>query len=351
MSRQASFIAAASYAARRAVWLLLRRHRPGKAPPILVLTSRRSGGTWLTDALAAENGLLCVLQPFAIGLSDPILRFDGGFPASLRDNLAVPIRPDDESWMPDFFERILSGRLRIGWPANPLGSRFQARTDRVLVKIHNAKAWIDWFEERFPEAHIAVHFRHPIPQALSSMRMGWPDRTLAYLRDRRFVEEHLTPELEEAARATSASGSAFEKTLVGWLIENRAPLRLLERTPGPRWLVTTYEETVANPRVVFERLIARLELRCGEAILERARLPSHTVFDADKARLIRQAAGDAAHRSSLIGGWRQQVSEEQVEQAVRLFQLFGLKAYRADSPFPAASLRLSPDSFDGLGGD
>ena len=341
-----SAFAAGSYAARHAVWRLLHRHKNDReAPPILILTSRRSGGTWLTDALASEPGLLCVLQPFAIGLSDPFLRSEAAIPQSLRDNLGVPIRPGDESWMRPLMERIFDGRLRIGWPANPFSRRFRFRTNRVLVKMHNTKAWIDWFDESFPNARVVFHLRHPIPQALSTMRMGWPNRTGAYLRDRRFVETHLTPDLESAAHDLSEHGDELQKAIVGWLVENRAPLRLLELGCRRRWLTTTYEESVANPSVVFDRLIKHLGFERRRAVLQSAGLPSHTVFDAAKANLIRNAASEPSGRSALLEGWRERVAQDQLAEAERLFRLFGLRHYRADSPYPSRDLWLSQDSF------
>ncbi len=331
------------YAARRVVWRGWSSHRPADKPPIVIFTSRRSGGTWLTDALAAERGLLTVLQPFAIGLSDPYLIREAEVPRSLLLRGRVPIRPDDEEWMRGFCGRMLRGDVAVGWPATPWSRRYQRRTDRVLVKLHNAKAWIEWFSQTFPEAILGYHLRPPIPQDLSALRTGWPLRIDAYMRDRSFVSEHLNDGLLREIQELSAQGTPFEQALLNWFVENLAPLRTLAAAPS--WLTTTYEEMVANPEAVFDRLIDTLELDCGEAIRTGMRLPSHTVFDWAKSRAIEESGDSPNRRKALIAGWRERISDEDLRRARAIFDLFDIGAYRTDDPLPDPSLWLSPDSF------
>lgn len=331
------------YAARRAVWRGWSRHLLSEKPPIVIFTSRRSGGTWLTDALAAERGLLTVLQPFAIGLSDPFLVMKREVPRSLLLHGRVPVRPDDEEWMRRFCGRMLRGEVAIGWPATPWSRRYRRHTDRVLVKLHNAKAWIDWFRQTFPEAILVYHLRHPIPQALSALRAGWPLRIDAYLSDRSFVSQYLSDALLREIQKLSAQGTPFEQALLNWFVENLAPLRTPAATPP--WLTTTYEETVANPEAVFDRLIDALELDCGEAIRAGMRLPSHTVFDRAKSKTIEESGDSSERRMSLIAGWRERISDEDLRRARAIFELFDIGAYRADEPLPDPSFWLSPDSF------
>ncbi len=308
----------------------------------MILTSRRSGGTWLTDALAAEAGLLSVLQPFAVGASDPFLRISGRLPKSLYENACVPVRPDDEDWMQGFLADVTSAKLAVGWPANPFSNRFHARTDRVLVKLHNVKAWTEWIADRFPSAKIVLHFRHPIPQALSAMRSGWPLRTEAYLRDRELIERGLRPEQAEAARARARTGSPLEKALVNWLVENHVPLQVLRRGDlRPNWTVTTYEEAAVNPEAVFERLIERLELRCGEAVKRRMTQASHTVFDDRKKALIERDDA-SSRRRALVCGWLERVGAAERAAAQAVFDAFDLQCYSAESAFPGAEALVDP---------
>lgn len=323
-------------AARHLFWRFGHYHRDAGLPPILLLTSRRSGGTWLLESLGAAPGLATINQPLSIAIGDPLLRLTGTFPAQLLAHHGVPTRPADEVWMTRFFDRLFRGALPVELATSPRDPRHHLLTRRVLVKEHNVKAWVSWFEETFPGLQIMFHVRHPIPQALSMARRGWPDRLDDYLRDPWFTGQVLG-DLLGPVRRFEARARPLGRGVLHWGIENLVPLRL--HAARPRWLVTTYEELLVSPHV-FERAVERLGLVATPAVRGQLERPSHT-SDREVRGAIR-----GQRRGELLQRWWSEVDAEDRRHAQDALDLLGLGAYNTRELCPAASLLHDPTSLE-----
>lgn len=339
------------WAAKHAIWKLAHRHVPSGRPDILIFTTGRSGGTWLTETLSAEPGLAFVGQPFSLGLADPFLRRRGVFPQEVIENGGIPIRPRDEEFLRDFFEKIFRGELRVSQPWNPFDTSFHARTDRIVAKVHSVKAWIEWFGEQFPNTRVVYHVRHPISLVLSGIRAGWNYGGRRYLADPWFLEHYLGDGRHRFAIDRIERGSPLERGLVAWSVQNFVPLSV--RARHPEWLITSYEELVVSPAEILSQMVERLELSDRTSIEKRVAQPSATVFDERTAAILRSQSEQSEKNRFLLGRWRNEISPDDLASCLRILESFEIDAY-SDSIAPHSSLlgyegsaerlrRLEPD--------
>jgi len=147
--------------------------KPPAGRDIYIVSSPRSGSTWLMDALGAQPGFGCANEPLhkrrlhllpACGFT-PRWRYDH-----------VP--PDEAaSLLQHLTDR---GRLRPFLNIQPLRHSFSARPDRLVVKSVRAAPILPWLVENLP-GHVVYLCRHPIPQAMSASRRSHAVRGEEYL--------------------------------------------------------------------------------------------------------------------------------------------------------------------------
>lgn len=330
------------YSIKHLIWDQFQQHEPGDQPHICIFTSRRSGGTWLTETLTMEPELLYVMQPFSRGCEDPYLLRRGVISEQLVREGRVAIHGRDDEFMNRFFTDIFEGRLKVESPWNFLHPSFNWKTSRVCAKIHNAKAWIPWFEETFNDnVQIAYHFRHPIPQSLSTMARKWIITIPFYLRDEWFVENYMTDGLLEYTEERLREGTLLEKYVLNWCVENLVPQRLFRERSN--WWVSTYEEIVVNPLLMVERMMERLNLRNREGLLQQISQPSQTVSSQTKKQL-RTEREQAASRHYLLRRWKDKVEKEEQKRAFNVLERFGIDSYRPGEIGPSEELLHSEES-------
>lgn len=335
----------ARYTARRILWRLLRNHQPVPGNDICLFTSRRSGGTWLADMLTRQTGLSLVNQPLSIGLSDPYLRRSGLVPQAVIENQRVPLQGRDEPFMEDFFQRVFAGTINVEHPVAGLIRNAWMPTHRTLIKLHNMKSWIDWFGSSFPGLLVHFHVRHPVPQALSARRAGWPVRIENYLADPKLRAELDGIQIEAAMRV-NRDGDGFERYLACWCLENLIPLRRI--AAGVPWLVTSYEELVLEPETTLTRICRALRISSTTEMLRQVREPSRTTRGRRTRQVIRTAESDTTRADYLLDRWRDELDTRQIQEAARLLDVFRIDHYDVETPLPKLPLTARPGP-EGIG--
>jgi hypothetical protein len=199
-------------------------------------------------------------------------------------------------------------------------------TNRIVAKIlHAGEARINQLRDRF-NGRVIFLLRHPIPVSLS--REVTP-RLEAFLESdyrKNFRDEEL-----RLGREIFESGSALQKGVLDWCLQNAVPLRTAE----PDWIVVSYEEMVLAPGPILDRLATELQLEFTDRLQDGLRMPSDTVRKSDrKTEEILNKERRAEHDWWLVEKWRERVGEAEERSLMEIPEQFGIDCYRFGEVLP-----------------
>ena len=226
---------------------------------VYLLTSRRSGGTWLQEIIASNDSVRPVYQPMSDVLIENPWLVEEYFP-EIRRNWLVPVIQRDEQGVKRYLDDLKNQHITLGTPWNVTDDSFSFQTTRLCIKLHNIKHWIKWIEKN-TNGSIIFHFRHPIPVSISVMRRGWSHSPQSYLEDE-MVKSALGYENKKIVSKVIHEGSELEKKVVHWVVENIVPIRTLSSTTRATYL--SYEEMVINPKKSISLIASALDLPCAK---------------------------------------------------------------------------------------
>lgn len=300
-------------------------HRPGDKPDICLYATRRGGSTWVMDLIAATQGVRYIDQPF--GMRSASQRHLEHLPLVERGQF-IHLAPDEKAQIERFLAGLFSGEIVVNAPWELWRPRYQRVTDRVLLKIVDAKGLMDWIEARFRVQTVYLT-RHPIPTALSILRNGWDLTAQAYLHCEPFVEQHLDARQEAKAWDLLRSGTSLQQHVLNWGLENLLPLRVLP--DRPHWLHLTYEDCVLHPETVIQALADHLDLENAERMRKRVGTPSRSTKRAISTYAAEQAGMERLAR------WQRHVDETARTQVQEVLSLLEIDLYETSESLPVVS--------------
>ena len=295
-------------------------YEKGTCKDIFLLASRRSGSTHLSRILSCDRGARLIDQPFDLFKRHTQAgQIKAAHLPSMPISQFITLSDGQEMLVRKYISRILEGKLK------PLGGierwGFPFLANRTVLKICNASPLIDWFNDQF-NVSIVYLLRHPIPQALSVMWNKWGITAEAYINNESFVRSYLDEDKCKLAHEVLSGGTYFQKAILNWCLENIVPLRHRRSEV----LTITYEDLVLDPMGTIRLLSQRLKLKHIRDMLKIVRISSQPAFSEEKTK----AAIRDGNREFLIGRWREQVSGEQLNDARRILETFGIFEYRVD---------------------
>ena len=305
-------------ALRETIWLLTTNHVQGDRRNILLFATRRGGSTFAMELIGANRGVRPLNQPLetqspnlTLAQSLELPRFDQGQITSLEGAAADRMRA--------VMNGVFTGRMVINAPTRFWQPGFDWRSDRLVLKITDAKPVIGWFDDEF-DVQIVYLTRHPIPQALSCIRNRWTLTAGAHLRDPVFVERWLDDRALARAHDVMASGSELEQFVLNWGLENIAPMRLIPDRPD--WTRVRYEDCVRDPAGTLELLSDRLGLDDFERMQRVVSKPSQS------ARLSTAATREdieAGRGAAMVERWRDGIDEQTVARCYDVLADLGIE--------------------------
>ena len=306
------------------MWSIV-RFRPAKKP-ICLYASRRSGSTLLMQIISANGGVMFSDQPFGMySISSANINH---LPVFAYSQIACPDEYE-AAILRNYFEGLVSGRIRANTPWKFWSRDFHFFNDRICLKITDAKAIIDWIDQKF-DVNTVVLTRHPIAQVLSVANNQWLTTGKGLLKNADFVEQWLTDELETMCWDLYRRGTELEGRIVDWALENLVPLALLRDRPD--WLFVSYEDLVVHTPAVIDQLAEELQLDDRRAMTRQAVRPSRSVRGAsslEKQQLISQRNQDR-----LVDWWRAKITDDELLACFRILDRFGIDLYRPDANLP-----------------
>jgi len=278
---------------------------------LLLVSSARSGSTWLSDIL--EESLHCrmIFEPLRRD-KVPLARAVPWGRYSAPDEAA----PD----LDDVLDRILTGRVRSRW--SDKFNRYRLPGRRVVKEVR-ATNLLPRITTRFPDLPVVYLLRHPVPTAWSAAELHWKPYLREFLDQRPLVEGPLAP-FHDVIDEQVSTGNPFQKHVLRWCLENYVPVTQLAAGSAH---VVFYEDVVLDPTGELERL-GRYLGRFGDG---------GWAFGAG-----RPSAMDRPSRANYRGtpvlaaderlrGWCDEVPDEDVRRALEVVGRFGLdRIYGAD---------------------
>ncbi|HVC69135.1 MAG TPA: sulfotransferase [Acidimicrobiales bacterium] len=271
---------------------------------LLLVSSARSGSTWLSDIL--EESLRCRM------IFEPLRRDKVPLAQNVPWGMySDPSQPDPE--LDAVLRRMLSGRVRNRW--SDKFNRYRL-TRRRLVKEVRATNLLPRIVENFPDMPIVYLLRHPIPTAWSAAKLHWLPYLKEFFRQPQLMEGPMAP-MQGAIDDTMADKDLFQRHVLRWCLENYIPVNHLATGSVH---VVFYEDIVQDPDKELDRLRAYL-----------GRFPGHLWTMPPQ----RPAAVDLPSRANYretpllpveqrLGSWRDEVPEDRIRFALDLVTRFGL---------------------------
>lgn len=294
-------------------------HKPGPLSDVTIVSSPRSGSTWLMEIIATQPGMKYINEP---DHKDLLERYHALCiaPRWRWLSLAPHERQDLAHYLLDDRRSGLFG------PTNPFSSNHSRRTSRRVLKLIRMTALVEWLDSLgFATVYL---LRHPIPQAQSCMKRRHRILLEEFLSDVHFLQ-HLNPEIISYVRRISSGGDHMLQYVTQWCLENIVALD--SPLAGKRFALTTHELLIADPARELERLAQLLCLEHVDLLLARASEPSRTTDSSSAATLESIRAGES---SRLLNLWRRDLSPKEEHRLLEPLQIFGIDVYRYGEILP-----------------
>jgi hypothetical protein len=271
-------------------------HRQGEAADIVILSSPRSGSTWLMELIATQPGIKAIDEP----LNKDLLDYHRLLPIATRWNYLDLSREEREILAAFFLD---DQKIRRFGPIQALHKDYHFFTDRRVIKVIRANALIEWFA-RDLKMDVIYLLRHPIAQSLSCMRRSHHCQIADYLNHPGFAQNYISESLKSYLRNLIERGGRLEKFVAEWCLDNLVPIKASEQA-GREWLVVTYEELALNPIETIDLLCRKSNLQAREKMVSQLAIPSKVTDSSTEQTLEKIRRGDRRH---LVTKWRQKIS-------------------------------------------
>lgn len=285
-------------------------HIPSKTEKnIIIISTPRSGSTWLMELIATQPGFKKISEPFNFRKSDVKKHLE----ITSWDTLYDPVSLHRiESYLKGF----LTGRLRFK-NTKPWETQYRPFTNRLVFKIlHGFEDRIE-FLSKMLNAKIVILIRHPIPVSISRQEYPRIDTFLNSQYSKSFTKNQLA-----YAQKINQQGSKMERGMLSWCLQNYVPLR--DKTD--EWIMITYEQLVMEPDVITDYLCRKLNFQFPDKILKRLDIASNSINQSTDE--TRQKIREKEKRW-LIEKWRKQVDVEEEQKLMNILKIFQMDIYVA----------------------
>lgn len=283
-------------------------HTPSaKDKNVIIISTPRSGSTWLMELIATQPGFKKIREPFNFR-KEPVAKHLG---ITSWDKLYDPASfLGIESYLTGFLDGSLKFKNTKPWKR-----QYRPFTNRLVFKIlHGFEHRIDDLS-RILNAEVVMLFRHPIPVSLS--RKEYP-RIDTFLTSE--YRNQFSPEQLAYAREINEKGKKLERGMLSWCLQNCVPLK----DKKAHWALVTYEQLVMAPEVVTDYLCGKFRFRYRDKMLQRLNIASGSINQSTDETRQKIQKGD---KRWLIEKWRKKVDAETEKRLMKIPGIFGIDMY------------------------
>jgi hypothetical protein len=314
------------------IWRL-QRYRPSpNTRHVALFASRRGGSTWLMEVISANPAFRYIAQPFVSYAGSGKSGHD-----VFNVDYAHYLDPSvvELEHIRRFISDLLTGTRVFRAPWEFWSQHFWKEKTRTVLKVLQAKPLMTWLETTF-DLQVIYLLRHPVAQAASVIKAGWPDINRAFLTHPTFAERHLTESQRRCCEYISGHGSILEKHVLSWSLDNLLPLRELSKDKTS-WLVLTYEDCLIHPDMVIDRLSKTLDIDSTRFMHEQFKKASGTTK-------ITHHRNPPVFGEEQLTKWTQQFSTREIANAFQILETLEIDAYNTTSPMALESYRFPLDT-------
>lgn len=316
MNNKEEFYIKSYYFLKKMLIKLFNYHNQSKKD-ILILSSPRSGSTWLMEILYTQPGIKYINEP----LAKNILDYNNYIPIKTRWNY-ITLNKHEKKILHEYF--INDEIIKYFGPVNIFNSNYKLFTNRRVIKVIRANCLIEWFAHEF-NFHIVYLIRHPISQALSCIKRRHHCEISEYLDDKNFVKSWLSSSQLKFVNKILNSGNQLEKYITEWCLDNIIPLNVAKN--DNKIITITYEELVLNSGEILNILFRKLELENFNKMLSKIHTPSKVTDSSSNKTKIKIRSGDSDY---LIKKWKDEVTLIEEKNLLSILEKFYIDAYKFD---------------------
>lgn len=272
---------------------------------IFIAGTGRSGTTWISSIINYKNDYRYIFEPFhpnKVSICRNFRYRQYLRPENLGREFIGPARA------------IITGKIRNHW-TDYYNARFIS--SKRIIKDIRANHLLYWIHTNFTDVAIVLLLRHPCAVTSSKLLLNWNTHLDEFLVQDDLMEDFLCPFRTEIKEA----GTMFEKHIFQWCIENYVPLKQFKR--GQIHLAF-YENFCTEPVYETRRLFSFLGIKSDDEVFTKLGNPS---LQSRKQSAI--VSGE-----SLVDNWRKYVTDDQIERAVQILELFSLESIYSHESLP-----------------
>ncbi len=306
---------------KRSIYFLFNfKHKQGDKKNIMLFSTRRGGSTWLTEILSVNEGIRFIDHAFGY------LNADWKGKKYLPKTFFYQYIDKDQRLL-NYLDLIENHNLIVRTQWNPFALDFQRVSNRIVYKITEAKALIDWFDS-LNKYEIIYQIRHPIPTAMSLLRRGGPLTVEAYVKNESFRKKYLNNDLYDFCNNILHGQNELNKYILGWVLENLTPLRSRNIK---KWFVVSYEEMVLQPKNYIDYFANVLNLSQKDKMKKMITEPSKS------SNMTTKETREKINKNEtnfLISKWKKDISHDQEKEAMGILEKFELDVYKFNELLP-----------------
>jgi|GEM_PF-3681348 len=277
------------------------------AQTTVLLSSGRSGSTWISTTLQQIPTTRVIFEPFHAGKGTTELsghRFTYLDAQTSNDRLA------------DSFRRVVQADIRKPW-IEQFNTGTTLTYDRRLIKLVRANLLFPWLHKWFPEFRYILLLRHPAAVILSQLNGGWN------LSSARLNAQSV---LRDSARLERFDDygwpeEGFASNLLFWIIENEIALECAKTNQS---LVLHYENLCMNPDDELRRIEHYLNTK----------LPKEAWQQLDDASWSSHTSIGTLSAEEKVTNWISQITDEQMTILADLLKRSPLGGLYGTDPMP-----------------
>lgn len=271
----------------------------------VMMSSPRSGSTWLSQSLSSIENSCVLFEPLHPRQAPGAKR--AGF------SWRTYVQPDAR-WPAgqEYLGRVFAGRELNSWMLKEVTLAQAARAENLIVKFVRANRLLPWLCNTFDLPAPVLLVRHPCAVVASRIRCGW-------VKDEPPTAPPFLDRFPAFRRLLEGVSPGVESMAADWALDQLPALL----TPPPQpWTVVTYEELLQRPESTLSRVFGRWGLP----------------VDHGKIAPLLERQSSVTHKSGKSGleGWRKHLTPEQADAVLRVVHGFGLRFY-GDDPNPDAA--------------
>lgn len=210
-----------------------------KKKPIFLFAHRRGGSTLLMESIANASNYRYSDQPLSITSNSVNYLTKLPYPNHYK-HISFENKSEEKRFK-KFFEELINGTTVVSAQWNMFDPTFHFQYDSSVIKLLNTNALVDWFMEKFPDAHFIYLSRNPINQGSSCKRNKWELEYKGYLSDHSYIDKYLNESQLEFISRFKSDNYSLENYVLNWVLD---ALPILKSKNQDRIKILKFEELV-----------------------------------------------------------------------------------------------------------